>query len=1143
MTAGHSEQGVNPPAFFSREMLAIGGVLGFSVILFCFFVMRMAEGIVVSIDGYLSFHTTVEILAVMVAGMIFGVGWHASDGRRSVSLILLSTSFLAVGLLDIAHLLSYAGMPDLVTPSGPEKAINFWLAARVTAAGTLLMTVSLPQLNFHRHIRYLALLAALAWTAMVYWIALFHPEWIPATFVPGQGLTPIKIAAEYFIIALLALTAFILVVRSGAQSPYVAPSIFAALGLMILSELSFTLYSQVSDGFNLMGHVYKVMAYAYLYHGVLVGVVRLPYQELAKAERTAKESETRFRLMFDATPDAVFLIDADGSIVLSNVTAETMLGYGQAELIGQKVEILLPESMRAAHVAHRERYSANPVFRPMALGRLVARHKDGRILHVEISLSPILLNTDRRHDIVMVRDVSATWKMENMVRRHSQEFKALVENAQDVIARFDRDMRFTYVNPAVQLVIGRSNAECLGKSWSELGLPQEEAEAWQRGVRSVFDSGESTLLECQINVPPLELRYFHVRMSPEKDEKGSVTSVLVVARDMSERKQYEDQLRYQATHDGLTDLPNRTLMLDRLQQALPRVQRAGRLLAVAYLDIDHFKGINDTLGHATGDELLKQVAERIKGVLRSGDSVGRQSGDEFILLLTDIAQIPDVVIVAEKVLDIFARPFTVSGREVHISGSIGLSVYPQDSEDAETLLRNADVAMYRAKEDGRNGFRFYVAEMDARLRARVDTEQDLRVAIEQKELVLHYQPRVSLKTGQILGFEALVRWNHPREGLVGPDRFIGVAEDTGLIVPLGDWVLGEACRCARAWQDAGLPEMKMAVNLSARQFSEPNLVESVKRALAETRLDPRQLELEITESTVMHDTQTAIATLHTLKRLGITLAVDDFGTGYSSLSYLKLFPIDVLKIDRSFVSDITKDADDAAIVRATVNLAHSLELEVVAEGVENSAQLAFLKYIGCDELQGYYFSRPVPQEDAEHMLRYGRKLEFRELLREQTGQTLLIVDSDPVVRNALARLLQQEDRTIMTAASTSEALTKLGTQGAQVILCEQDSLETKGSEFFVRIKHVFPDTIRILYSKYFGLYSKYFGGIPLAEVGKEGVAHVVLQSPWDERMEDTVNDAFRAYTSGTAVQEGRPLAIEQIHLTCNDMACEKRLIC
>lgn len=1135
MMSVHSGQAAVPQPLLTREMLITGGVVGFSAILFCLLVIMMKAGTVAPMENYLSFHTVVEILAVVVAGMIFGVGWHASDRQRSVSLILLSASFMAVGLLDVAHLLSFAGMPDFVTPSGPEKAINFWLAARITAAVALLLAVSLPRLAVFRGGRYLALAAALAWTGMVYWTVLYRPESIPATFVEGRGLTQFKIAAEYLVIALLALTAAVLLTRSSKGLPYAAPSIFAAVCFMILSELAFTLYFQVSDWFNLVGHLFKLAAYAYLYHGVVVVAVRQPYQAMMEAERTAKESETRFRLMFDATPDAVFLIDADGRIVLSNVTAETMLGYDPLELVGQQVEVLLPESMRAAHAMYRERYRSNPESRPMgALMNLVARHKNGRILQVAVSLSPIKHGMDIHHNIVVVRDISAAREMESMVHRHSQEFKALVENAPDVIARFDAGMHFTYANPAIQVVVGRCNTECLGKTWSELGLPQEEAEAWQSGARTVFESGKSKILECRINVPRSGERYFHVRMSPEKDENGRVVSVLVIARDMSERKQYEEQLRYQATHDALTALPNRALVLDRLQQAIPRAHRAGRLLAVAYLDIDHFKRVNDTLGHAIGDELLKQVANRINGVLRSGDTIGRQSGDEFILLLTDIAQVPDVVIVAEKVMGVFTRPFTVNGREIHISASIGLSVYPQDSEDAESLLRNADVAMYRAKEDGRNGFRFYIAEMDARLRARVDTEQDLRLAIANKELVLHYQPRVSLKTGQVLGFEALVRWNHPREGLVGPDRFICVAEDTGLIVALGDWVLKEACSRARAWQDAGLPELKMAVNLSARQFRDPRLIESVKHALSETRLPAHCLELEITESTVMHDTQKAISTLHTLKKLGITLSVDDFGTGYSSLSYLKLFPIDVLKVDRSFVNDITTDADDAAIVRATVNLAHSLELEVVAEGVEDLAQLAFLKYIGCDELQGYYFSRPLPQEEAEMLLRSGRRLEFGKLARDQVGQTLLIVDCDPTVRNALARSLQKKGRRIMCAASTGEALTMLGTQGAQVVLCEQEMIETKGSEFFARIKHVFPDTIRILYSKRFSEMS-------IDQLGKEGVAHEILKSPWDESLQGIVRDAFDSYASGAVIREGSGRVNSHRPITCKDLACEMRL--
>jgi diguanylate cyclase (GGDEF)-like protein/PAS domain S-box-containing protein len=945
---------------------------------------------VVHVEDYLAFHSVVEILAVVVAAMIFGVGWHAAKVHGPAFPMLLSVAFLAVGLLDAAHLLSYAGMPHFVTPSGVEKAINFWLAARITAAVALLAAVLMPRVSANSSLRYVALAAALAWVAAVYWVVMYRAEWLPSTFVAGQWLTPFNIGVEYFVVGLLVAAALVILARLGMAGSYAKPHLFAAVSIMALSELNFTLYSQVNDGFNVLGHVYKIVAYGFLYRAVFVAAVLQPYRELAASGQRSQKGEQRFRMIFDAAPDAMFLLDTGGRIAMANSAAGTMLGYRHGEMIGQPMEILVAENMRAIYAEQRGRCAEHPVTVTVAIqADMVARRKDGEDIPVSVSLSQIEMD-GKCETITVVRDSSTTREMENLLRRHSQEFQALVDNAPDVIVRFDRDLRYLYANPANELVIGVDSGECLGKTWADLGLPPEAAVVWQQGVREVFEHGEATTVECGIEIPQMGLRHFHVRMVPERNMENRVVSVLLIARDISERKNHEDQLFHQARHDVLTGLPNRALILDRLRLAIVHAQRGQRLLAVTYLDLDDFKNINDTQGHDAGDELLRQVALRISGVLRQGDTVGRQSGDEFILLLPDITHIEDATIVAEKILDTLAAPFALNGREVYVTGSLGLSIFPSDGEDAESLLRNADVAMFRAKEEGRNAFRFYVPEMDTRMRARVEIEHDLRLAIKRGELVLHYQPRVSLRTGEVLCFEALVRWNHPSEGLIGPDRFIGVAEDTGLIMPLGDWVLQAACRQARHWQDTGAAAMRMSVNLSARQFRDPGLVERVEQVLAETTLDPALLELEITESTVMHDSEAAIGTLRALKKLGLTLAVDDFGTGYSSLSYLKLFPIDVLKVDRSFVRDVTADPDDAVIVQAIVSLAHSLGLGVVAEGVEAAEQAAFLRRVNCDEMQGYYFSRPLPEEVASRLLSDQRRLDVHTLEREGQARTVTV---------------------------------------------------------------------------------------------------------------------------------------------------------
>jgi diguanylate cyclase (GGDEF)-like protein len=441
-----------------------------------------------------------------------------------------------------------------------------------------------------------------------------------------------------------------------------------------------------------------------------------------------------------------------------------------------------------------------------------------------------------------------------------------------------------------------------------------------------------------------------------------------------ERKRYQVQLEHQANYDALTGLPNRNLLHDRLRQAVYS-QRAARAIAVVFMDLDHFKFVNDSLGHSTGDLLLKAMAERLRTVLREGDTVGRVGGDEFVLILNDQSNEEIIYRAMQRISAKVSEPITIEGKELYVTSSAGISIYPQDGRDVDTLLKNADAAMYRAKDHGRSNFQFYTSEMNERVNERLALENALRRALERQELALHYQQKVNLKTGQIVGSEALVRWMHPEWGLVRPARFIPLAEETGLIVSIGEWVLREACRQSRAWIDAGLNPGVVSVNLSVRQFRQEGLVRSVDRILHETGLDPAQLEMELTESMVMGNVDAAIAILQGLKQLGVALSVDDFGTGYSSLSYLKDLPIDALKIDRSFVRDIGggEEAEDGVLAQAIISLGHSLHLKVIAEGVETDAQMRFLRRQGCDEVQGFYYGEPVPPEAHGRLLEKARK--------------------------------------------------------------------------------------------------------------------------------------------------------------------------
>ena len=436
-----------------------------------------------------------------------------------------------------------------------------------------------------------------------------------------------------------------------------------------------------------------------------------------------------------------------------------------------------------------------------------------------------------------------------------------------------------------------------------------------------------------------------------------------------ERKRYQEQLEHQANYDVLTGLPNRNLLQDRLKRAV-FAQRNARPIAVVFIDLDHFKFINDSLGHTQGDKLLAIIAERLASIVREGDTVARLGGDEFVLVLNDQNKEDVIFRAMQRVLNKVSEPMTIDGQELYITCSAGVSLYPADAPDVETLLKNADVAMYRAKEHGRNNFQFYTPEMNDLANERLALEHSLRRALERNELLLHYQPKVNLETGMIVGAEALLRWQHPEWGLIAPERFIPIAEETGLIVQIGAWVIRTACNQARLWQDAGLPPVIMSVNLSARQFRQERFVKVVTQILHETGLKPEQLEMELTESMLMHNANAAISILGGLKSLGVRLSLDDFGTGYSSLSYLSRLPIDTLKIDRSFVQHIgdQDECDNGILAQAIISLGHSLNLTVIAEGVETGEQLKFLKAHQCDEVQGFYFCKPTVAGEFAKML-------------------------------------------------------------------------------------------------------------------------------------------------------------------------------
>ena len=579
----------------------------------------------------------------------------------------------------------------------------------------------------------------------------------------------------------------------------------------------------------------------------------------------------------------------------------------------------------------------------------------------------------------LAEDLALRMRTEKSLRLREKVIE-VSSNAIIICSASEPDYAIEYVNPAFESITGYTAAEVVGKSLRTLqGANQdhqniEEISAALRERRE----GHAVLRNYRKDGTSYWNDLF---ISPVRDESGAIVNFVVAQYDISAVMRFEAELEFQARHDALTGLANRTLLTERLERAISSARHGNTELWVVFVDLDRFKFINDTLGHEAGDALLKVLAERLKLAVREADTVARMGGDEFVLVLPEGSSGDAGLKVIADIMEAIAMPLMIQSHEFFLTCSIGIAAYPSDGGTAETLTKHADIAMYRAKEMGRNTYQFYTSAMSERTLERLEIEADLRHALERNELSLHYQPQVDLGGAAIVGMEVLLRWNHPRHGMIPPLRFIGLAEEMGLIVPIGAWVLRAACEQTRAWQRAGLGELRVAVNLSPRQFTQKGLTQSIAAILSETGLEPRFLELELTESMVMTDVDHAITILRDLKQLGVHIAIDDFGTGYSSLSYLRRFPIDVLKIDQSFVRDITLGDDGAAIVRTIISLAHSLRLQVIAEGVETPEQLAYLRERGCDQVQGYLFSRPLPAPEFEALIKQGLKIASRQLER------------------------------------------------------------------------------------------------------------------------------------------------------------------
>ncbi len=691
--------------------------------------------------------------------------------------------------------------------------------------------------------------------------------------------------------------------------------------------------------------------------------------ERKRAEEALAESESRYRHLFELESDAILLIDNEtGQVLEANPAAEALYGYSRSELLQQKNTDMSAEPDQTRKLTHeggaiQQERGGKPV---LVLVRW-HRNREGAVFPVEITAQHFIWQGRAVH-IAAIRDITERLRMMADLRASEARFRSIFELSPLGIVLVSKiDQRIVQANSRYCELVGYSLEELQRMTVADVTHPDDWPQSQQLYRLASFEKQSVRTMRKRYLRKDGTTRWVNLTADLLLEQASGEPLAIVIVEDITERQETEERIHHLALHDALTDLPNRTLLQDRLRQAMSEAQRAGALLALLFLDLDRFKIVNDSLGHAVGDQLLRAVAERLTYEVRGSDTVSRLGGDEFVIVLTAIHDASDVGRIASKLLRGVAEPLIVDGHTLNIATSIGISLYPVDGSDPATLLQHADTALYQAKSSGRNNYQFFAAEMNVRARERLQLEYCLRRALERDEFVLHYQPQVDCVTGQVVAVEALLRWRHPELGWVAPDRFIPIAEEVGLIVPIGEWVLRKACSDSKAWRRAGLEHGRIALNVSALQLQRTGFSERLAEILRETGLRTGDLELELTETLLIGEANAA--TLRQLKEMGVVLSIDDFGTGYSSLSYLRHFAIDKLKLDGSFLRDITSSADAATIVTALVTIAHCLRLAVVAEGVENRQQVEFLRERNCHLMQGYHFSRPLPAEDLTAWLR------------------------------------------------------------------------------------------------------------------------------------------------------------------------------
>lgn len=934
------------PAHLGETRPAFGAVGALLVILVVATVLRLPAA-ASDLSHLLPLHMALETLSIVAAALIVGLVWNVRHENPPANLLWLASAFLGVALLDFLHVLSLPGMPGFIAASPIATSTGFWLAARFVGALGLLAAVWMPwrvrPVRIPPGARQLPVLLLVLGATVLLFRA---PPWLSLIHTPGQAPTAFMVGAEYGILVLNLLAAIRLFWLMRLPRRFNVGALFASACIMAQSEFFLTRHTGATDVYSLFGHVYKVLAYFYLYRAVFVATVRDPYARV-------DESRRRLQATLQALPDLVVVMDARGRYLAVHAVPET--ARPGPDLRGRPVEEILPPQAADTVLAALEEAGRQGVSRGRLLSLRIGEHT--RWFELSVARKPARAG-ESDHYVVISRDVTQRHESEQMLRK----FSLVVAQSPVSIMILDRAYRIEYVNEACTRLSGYTSQELLGRSPVDLWSPRvptatvlamtaqvARGEPWQGELLSLDKAGREFTES--------------VLVYPLRSADGAITNYLTLRENITEKKQAVARTQHLSYYDPLTGLPDRALLHEHFQYA----RRQFRTLAVLWVGLDRVKSANDSPDHRFGDAWLRGMAQRLRSALRVQDVLSRLSGEDFLAILPDTGQ-QEAVRSAQALLDSVTLPLRLEGRKVVATASVGIAMSPSDADGLDALLKHAETAMRRARAEGRNGSCFFKPEMQAHAVHLVALIHALRQAQQRGELRLVYQPQLRLSEHRVFGAEALLRWDSPQWGTVCPAEFIPLAESSGLIVPIGDWVLRTVLRQLRAWRDRGLSGLVVAVNLSAVQFDQPNLPNRIGRLLDEAGVPPHCLELDLTEATLMKTPDIAARKIQDLHQRGIRLAIDDFGAGHSSFGHLKRFKIHKLKIDRSFVRDIDAEVDDQAITSAIVQMARGLGLATLAKGVETAGQLAFLKASGCDDIQGRHFSQPLESEAFEHFI-------------------------------------------------------------------------------------------------------------------------------------------------------------------------------